>query len=242
MSATSTDGLAPRDRRAGDGLPTLQDGEATSDRVASRRIADALRQAILAGTLTPGSRIRQESVAAQYGASRLPVREALRMLAAEGLVTLIANTGAWVSQLSLAECEEVYRLRERIEPLLLRYSMPGLTPAVHEQLADLAVRMRTADLGDFLQLDRQFHLLSFSAAHTAVLGDLVHRLWNTTAHYRRAYTQLLDAASTELLHGEHFTLVYAITTGDSTGAERILRQHIRRTRRRLAAHPEVFGA
>src|SRR5690554_2391409 len=93
----------------------------------AHRIADGVRDSILAGELGPGERVRQEIIAARYGASRVPVREALRILEAEGLVTLVANTGAWVMQLSLAECEELYQVRERIEPLLLRFSMPGLS-------------------------------------------------------------------------------------------------------------------
>ena len=70
--------------------------------VASHRIADALRTAILDGSYRPGMRIRQEDIAARSGASRIPVREALRMLQAEGLVTLVANSGAWVARLTLA--------------------------------------------------------------------------------------------------------------------------------------------
>ena len=91
---------------------------------AGARIAAELREAILTGEHAPGTRIRQEDLADRHGASRVPVREALRMLEAEGLVTLIANTGAWVSSLSLVECEEMYQIRERIEPLLLRLNVP----------------------------------------------------------------------------------------------------------------------
>lgn len=208
--------------------------------VASQRVAAGVRQAILAGRLPPGARIRQESLADEYGSSRLPVREALRMLEAEGLVTLVANTGAWVAQLSSTECEEMYRMRERIEPLLLRYSLRNLTADTVQELHQLAADMRTAQLEDFLRLDRQFHLLTYSGARTALLADVVQRLWNTTQHYRRAYTLLLDARSSDVLHSEHSTLAAVIGEGDSRGAERVLRGHIRRTRRRLIHHPELF--
>jgi DNA-binding GntR family transcriptional regulator len=70
----------------------------------SGRVADALRDEILHGRMAPGARIRQEEIAARLGVSRVPVREALRILEADGLVTLVANTGAWVAHLSLAEC------------------------------------------------------------------------------------------------------------------------------------------
>ena len=128
---------------------------------AGARIAAELRQAILDGRYAPGARVRQEDLAGQHGASRLPVREALRMLESEGLVTLVANTGAWVSQLSLAECQEMYQIRERLEPLLLRYSIPHLDPSRVDQLELLADAMeRSSDVEQFLRLDREFHLSS----------------------------------------------------------------------------------
>jgi DNA-binding GntR family transcriptional regulator len=91
----------------------------------SYRIAASLKEEILTGKFPPGTRIRQEDIAEKYGASRSPVREALRMLDADGLVTLVANTGAWISRLSLAECEEMYQIRERVEPLLLHDRASG---------------------------------------------------------------------------------------------------------------------
>jgi DNA-binding GntR family transcriptional regulator len=95
--------------------------------VASQRITDALRTEILDGGYQPGQRIKQEDIAARLGASRIPVREALRMLQAEGLVTLVANSGAWVARLSLAECAELYQIRERLEPLLCGRRCPAST-------------------------------------------------------------------------------------------------------------------
>jgi DNA-binding transcriptional regulator YhcF (GntR family) len=111
--------------------------------VASHRIAGSLRTAILDGSYLPGERIRQEDVAARSGASRIPVREALRMLDAEGLVTLVANSGAWVTELTLDECAETYMIRERLEPLLLRRSMPRLDAAAMDRLGRLAGDMET---------------------------------------------------------------------------------------------------
>ena len=80
---------------------------------ASQRIADELSQRILDGDLAPGTRIRQEQIAEEFGVSRLPIREALRILESHGLVTLVASSGAWVSSMNLAECQETYLIRER---------------------------------------------------------------------------------------------------------------------------------
>lgn len=210
---------------------------------AGRRIADALRRDILDGRLAPGTRIRQERLAEEYGASRVPVREAIRTLEGEGLVTVVANTGAWVSRLSLAECEELYRVRERIEPLLIRFSIPGLGPADVAELARLADAMESAaDADEFVRLDREFHDLTYRGADTLMLGDTVERLWNRTQAYRRVYSRLFLRQAARAVHHEHHLLVHAIETGDADDAERVLHGHIRRTRLALARHPEVFEA
>jgi DNA-binding GntR family transcriptional regulator len=210
---------------------------------AAIRIADGLRDAILRGLLPPGSRIRQEDVAAEYGASRIPVRGALSILESEGLVSLVANAGAWVARFSLAECEEMYQMRERVEPLLLRYSLPQLTQEAIDQAARLAGDMEVAgDVDAFLRIDREFHFLTFSGASTIVLGDTVERLWNTTQLYRRAFTLLLDAHSIAIAHDEHHMLVRALRAGDADQAELVQLSHVRRTRQHLARHPEVFEA
>lgn len=207
----------------------------------STRIAELLREAILHGEYQPGERLRQEEIAQRYGASRVPVREAFRTLEADGLVTLVANTGAWVSRLSLVECDEVYQTRERVEPLLLRYAMPLIDQAHVARLEQLSLQMQnTSGVEEFLALDREFHLGSYSPAHTTVLGDLVHRLWDTTQSYRRAFTLLLDEHATRVMHDEHHMLVEAIRSQDAEDAERILTGHIRRTRLGLARHPAVF--
>lgn len=207
----------------------------------SARIAEQLRGAILSGEYEPGARLRQEEVALRFGASRVPVREAFRTLEADGLVTLVANTGAWVSRLSLAECDEVYQTRERVEPLLLRYAIPEIDEEHLDRLDLLAEQMQHTDnVEEFLRLDREFHLGSYEQARTTVLGDLVSRLWNTTQHYRRAFTLLLDEHATRVVHDEHHMLASAIRHRDADDAERILAGHIRRTRLGLARHPEVF--
>ncbi|MBJ7462449.1 MAG: GntR family transcriptional regulator [Mycolicibacterium sp.] len=215
--------------------PPVRDG------ITGARVADELREAILTGGYPPGTRLRQEALAERYGASRVPVREALRILEADGLVTTVANAGAWIASLSLDECVELYQVRERIEPLLLRYSLPHLDDLSVERLAELAERMRrTSDIEQFLALDREFHLGSYAGAGTSFLGPTVERLWNTTQHYRRAFTRLLDDDSHRIVHDEHHMLVAAIRDQDSEEAERVLLGHIRRTRRQLARHPEVF--
>lgn len=218
------------------------DAPANGGSVASRRIADSLRTAILEDELTPGTRILQEEIAERLGVSRIPVREALRMLHADGLVTIVSNSGAWVSRLTQRECSEAYRMRERLEPLLLRASMERIGDDEVDRLAGLVETMEgTRSVDEFMRLDRDFHLGGYAAAEPSYLGEVVHRLWNTTHHYRRAYTKLTGAATLEVTHLEHRLLLDGIRRRDGEDAERILVTHIRRTRKELDRHPELFS-
>jgi DNA-binding GntR family transcriptional regulator len=212
------------------------------ENVASHRIADSLRTEILGGRYLPGERIRQEDVAARSGASRIPVREALRMLDSEGLVTLVANSGAWVTRLTLSECAETYLIRERLEPLLLRTSMPRLDVAAVGRLGGLVGEMEAgAGLSAFMLADRDFHLSSYAGAAGSEMWQIIHRLWNTTQHYRREFTKLAWGDGLSVTHLEHRLLLDCLRRQDPDDAERVLVMHIRRTRLELEKHPEIFA-
>ncbi len=232
--------------RCGCGIRRIRQNDAvtlefSAHGAAGARVAAELRDAILAGEYRPGTRIRQEDVAERHGASRVPAREALRLLEAEGLVTVVANTGAWVASLNLRECEEIYQVRERLEPLLLRYNVPLLEETGIDRLEQLATEMENSSgIEAFLRLDREFHLSCYTAADTTMIGDTVLRLWNRTQPYRRAYTSVFRSEGDRSAHHEHHLLVSAIRRRDADEAEQVLALHIRRTRLELARHPEIF--
>ena len=208
---------------------------------ASARVADYLRTAILEGRIAPGERIRQEDVAARFGASRLPVREALRMLEAEGLTEHEANKGARVPRLSRHEVDVIYQMRERLEPLALTESIPHLGDAEIERLEEVQARIEeNTDMAAFLALDREFHLLTYSGCRIDPLTSMVTRLWNSTQHYRRAFMALSGPSRMWVVNAEHRLLLDAIERRDPVDAERYLSGHIRRTRIELDRHPEVF--
>lgn len=209
--------------------------------LASNRVADALRSLILNGTIKPGSRVRQEELATEYGISRIPVREALRRLESEGLVVLVPNSGAWVAKLDQAECVEIYKIREHVEPLAIAESCANLSNNVLNELSSIASRIETtADSDEFLRLDREFHLLSYSAARMPQLMQMIHKYWNTTQHYRRAFTSTADRNAMTAVFHEHALIVDALQRRDGEHAARILQFHIRRTRLKLEEHKEIF--
>jgi DNA-binding GntR family transcriptional regulator len=209
--------------------------------VSSGRVAAYLREAILGGQLRPGDRIRQEEVAGRFGASRLPVREALRMLEAEGLTELEPHKGARVPRLTQHEVEVIYQMRERLEPLALAESLPRLTADDDQRLGRLQQRIEdNDDLEKFLDLDREFHMLTYRGCPVEPLNSAVARLWNSTQHYRRSYVTLGGQHRMWLVNAEHRLILDAVLRRDATDGERYLAGHIRRTRIELSRHPEVF--
>jgi DNA-binding GntR family transcriptional regulator len=211
--------------------------------VASQRIADQLRERILTGKLAPGTRIIQDELAGELRTSRLPVREALRIVASQGLITLRANQGAWVTTMDMRECDLAYRMRERLEPLLLTESAPRLTDGDIARLAALQDQIElTTSVEDFLVLDRELHWTVYRHHNASELATIVARLWDTTQHYRRAFTQITGQRRSWIIGAEHRLLIEALRDRDHTSAEQVLEMHIRRTRVELARHPEVFDA
>jgi DNA-binding GntR family transcriptional regulator len=216
------------------------------DAGAAARVAGYLRGAILSGEIAPGEWIRQEEVAERLGASRLPVREALRMLEAEGLAEHERHRGARVPSLSMHEVDVIYRMREQLEQLAIAESIPHLTEAeirhleeVQEQIEALRHENK-ADVARFLELDREFHLAGYSGCRIEQLTGSVIRLWNSTAHHRRAFLTLSGPGRAWVINAEHRLLLDAISRRDSVDAERFVAGHIRRTRIELKRHPEIF--
>jgi DNA-binding GntR family transcriptional regulator len=208
---------------------------------ASARVAEHLRRAILSGGIAPGEWIRQEEVAERLGSSRLPVREALRILEAEGLTEHEPRRGARVPQLSMHEVDVIYRMREQLEQLAIAESIPHLTAADIRQLEEVQERIEgNQDMATFLELDREFHLLSYTGCGIEQLTSSVVRLWNSTAHHRRAFVSLSGPGRQWVINAEHRLLLDAIIRRDVPDAERFVAGHIRRTRIELDRHPEIF--
>jgi DNA-binding GntR family transcriptional regulator len=211
--------------------------------VTSLRIATALKDAILAGEIAPGERLRQDEIATRFGASRLPVREALRILESEGLAESSPNKGARVPTLSLREVHTYYRMRERLEPLTLIESLPNLTDEQvdHMESVQEEIELNT-DVSHFLVLDRDFHMTSYAGCPSDMLLSTTIRLWNATQHYRRAFMLLAGNDRATIVNAEHRLLLDAVRRRDPQDAERFLEGHIRRTRVALTSHPELFVA
>jgi DNA-binding GntR family transcriptional regulator len=222
---------------------TPYDKETGGSESLSHRVTSGIREMILSGSLEPGARIGQDALAKRFDTSRLPVREALRQLESEGLVMLRSNASARVAKLELNEYSEIYKIRELLEPLALAESIPNLSNEQVDELEQAVAEIETTKDSDvFLKLDREFHLSSYRAAKMPQLVALVERFWNTTQHYRRAYTKMVWQRGNWIINSEHRLLMEAIKRRDPVDAGQMLQLHIRRTRLGLAQHPELFEA
>jgi len=121
-------------------------------------VLETLRRAILDGQLTSGTRLVQSEIAEALDVSTTPVREALRDLAAEGLIRLDAHRGGVVQELSLSELREIYELRVLLEPEALRRAWPHVTNEIVDEVAELHERMnKTQSPSDWVELNSSFH-------------------------------------------------------------------------------------
>ena len=137
-----------------------------SKRTLQAQIVTYVRDAIIRGDFPPGTRLRTEEIAGQFGISRIPVREALHELAAEDFVTFIPQRGAFVADMSVEDLEEIYLLRSRLEPLAASIAVSNLTTGLIEHLAELVDHMESSedDWPRWSDLDLAFHLDLYAAA------------------------------------------------------------------------------
>ncbi len=205
-------------------------------------VARWLRQAIFDGDLQPGMRVRQEAVAQEHGISRIPVREALRQLESEGLVVIRPNSGARVAVLDFEEHAEIYKIRERLEPLALAESVGRLTDEHRREVMLLAreVESATGDPEAWLDADRRFHLACYAGVPTPRLLSMINNYWNTTQRYRRILLTTFTEEDYEMAHHEHRLIAHAVINGNIRAGEDLIRMHIERSRLRLTAHRELF--
>jgi DNA-binding GntR family transcriptional regulator len=205
-------------------------------------VARRLREAIIDGDLKPGTPIRQRAVAQEFGVSRIPVREALRHLESEGLVTIRAHSGARVAVLDFEEYAEIYKIRERLEPLALAESIGRLTDEQRQAVTALAIEVEslTGDLKAWLDADRRFHLACYAGVPTPRLLRMITDFWDTTQRYRRILLTTFSEEDFDVVHLEHRLIVNAVHTGNTRVGEELIRMHIERSRMRLNAHRELF--
>ena len=208
----------------------------------AQMVAQYLREQIFEGLIKPGTPVRQEAVAKDLGVSRIPVREALALLEREGLVTIRPHSGAKVAVLDFDECMELYKIRERVEPLALSESIGLLTKDELKRVCALADQAEavTGDYVAWIEADRRFHVSCVARDHLPHLTRLVEGFWNTTQQYRRILVKQFEPEDFTIFQCDHRLIVEALKSQNRRGAEDIMRLHIERARLRIAALREEF--
>lgn len=184
---------------------------------AQESVLAALRADIVGGVLRPGEQVVQEALAERYGVSRVPLREALKILEGEGLVTYHPHRGYFVADLSLADLLEVYRIREVLEAEALQAAVARMNPELVAGIATLAVAVEEAmAAGDVLAIteaNRRFHFAIFEASGMPRLVRLLRQLWDATDVYRSVY--FTEPANRAVVAREHAGILEALRSGDA---------------------------
>ncbi len=185
-----------------------------------------LRERIASGDLAAGSRVRVEELANELEMSPTPVREALRLLQADGLVDYRAHYGIVVAEPAAEQIRELFRLRSVLEPLAIELAVPRLQPSAlaaleraHEQQVE-AVRSNKGRA--IAKSNADWHWILYDAAGSPLLSDFIRRLWQ--AFPWRTMWALRGRA--ELSLRQHAAMTRAIRKGDAERAARLLREHI----------------
>lgn len=188
-------------------------------------VAHRIREAILKGYFKPGQRLDQTELAERLGVSRSPVRDALRRLAAEGLVTMHPHRGAMVAELSPEELEEIYLIRRVLEGLAARQAVPNLTDEDLEALQGILRCMdETVDAEEWIELNYRFHHTIYRAANRPRLLDIIDTLRNTVTPYIRKY--IATPEYREKAQASHWRIYRACVEGDAEAAEQETVAHL----------------
>jgi len=194
-------------------------------------VLDSIRNNILNGYHPLGSRLDQKAFAEDLGVSLVPVREALRMLEGEGFVNINPRRGAYVTDISAQELEELYMIRAELEDLATRRAVPNLSPAHLIELADIIEQMEEAtskqDYARLMELNQTFHFTIYDASNLHLLSEMMPSLWNRSRLYRRVFTYLPERATQALK--EHKEIYDACLAGEPESAGKAVRRNIRQT-------------
>ncbi len=208
-------------------------------------LVDQLRQAIGSGELRGGQRLIESDLTEAYQVSRGPVREAMRRLAAEGLIEVHFNRGARVRQLSRSEVYALFQVREMLEGLSARLAAENVDRGEDRaRLTALAAAMNLAaekgDVVGYITLNNDFHNLLVQMSGNPLLPEMLAHLHTQAMRYQ--FRQVADPQSTRMSNREHQRIITAILDDDPDYAERAMRQHIQRSRDMALTMPDNLFA
>jgi DNA-binding GntR family transcriptional regulator len=204
-------------------------------------IATALAEEIVAARLAPGTALDEAQLAARFGVSRTPVREALRQLAPTGLVQIAPRRGAVVAVPDEAQLGAMFVVMAELEAMAAALSAVAMTPAqrraLERQHAAMAEMVRAADVASYRGANVAFHHLLYAGAGNGYLAEIATATRRRLAPFRAAQLEAPDRLRRS--HEEHGAIVTAILRGDAAGAAAALRAHIGVTEQTWSAMAET---
>jgi DNA-binding GntR family transcriptional regulator len=200
----------------------------------AEQVADVLREAIADGSLAAGTALRQDDLAVRFGFSRMPIRDALRQLEAEGIVSIHPTKGAHVAGMDTTEIREIFALRELLEAEALRLSLPKLGEGKLDEAEGVLARIDAEpDVGRWGALNRVFHLALYGACGNQRLLSLIEAHHNAADRYVRILLSNLNYRSRS--QAEHRELIAACRSRDAKEAVAVLKKHLGEGMETLAA-------
>jgi DNA-binding GntR family transcriptional regulator len=212
-------------------------------RITADIIAESLREAIQSGELADGAELNQAAIAAHFGVSRVPVREAMRELQAEGLIDSQAHRRAVVRGLNIDRLLETYEVRAEIEGHLVEVATERISAKVLKELRALEREMRAIEVhADWLRANAEFHRRLYAPAGNETAFEMIDLLRFRAERYVRLWSggaglhQPIEAGK------EHAAVLRHVAKGDGVAAREELERHILSTRDRLAAYARTLVA
>lgn len=197
-------------------------------RTSAEEIRHGIAARIIAGDLEPGTPLDESQIAAEFSVSRTPVREALRQLAASGLVDQRPHAKALVAKPDEVELHGMFEVMAYLEGLCAGLSAVAMTSAEREALDGLHQRMarivHSGEAAQYAEANDAFHASIYDGAHNRYLGEITRATRARLQPFRRAQFSALGRLSKS--HAEHGAIVEAILRGDRTEAEIAMREHI----------------
>ncbi|ADB49421.1 GntR family transcriptional regulator [Conexibacter woesei] len=186
-------------------------------RTSQEHAVEWLRGAIVARELRPGQRVGQEEVAERIGVSVVPVREALRVLEQEGQLTYLPRRGYFVTELSVADLDEIYALRAVLEARAVRHALPALDAEALDRMAraarDCVDAALAGDVAAELEANRRFHFAILESPDQPHVLRLIRVLWDSTESYRALYYNSEQERNNAV--AAHDRIMAAVREGDA---------------------------
>lgn len=197
-------------------------------------VREQLREAIISGELASGAKLSQDELAARFGTSRIPVREALRQLEAEGLVTLYPNRGAVVATLSLADVLEIIEIRIALECRALQLAIPNMIEDDLDAAEEILKRYDTEpEPANWSEMNWRFHEALYSPCNLPRLLALIEANIGHMKRFMRV--QISKTIGRDLPQQDHHNILNACREGDIEKAVKLLEKHLIGTQKALMA-------